>query len=268
MEYAILLIELLYASALLVALYFFIVTRGSLFIQSLYKGRGSSSHIYWIYSNRFLIWLTDRSFIISAILLFNYHKLVDGVVSSLNPALEGKSVLQASCAFGNMSQRLVERCASEGVKRVVIFDLIPNEIRHTRKKLAKTTADDRCLMLLEDAADIAHKDESFDYVVLFFLFHELPLEKKSRVLKEAARVVKPGGRIVFGEFHKPGPWLLRASGNLFFKVFEPYAREMWDSFDPVRILNGETPNRWEFAKSTYFWGNYQVFSATKVHPST
>ncbi|NOS35549.1 MAG: methyltransferase domain-containing protein [Deltaproteobacteria bacterium] len=264
MEYLLFFVKCIAASTFLVALYFLIVTRGSLIIQSLYKEGKSSSHIYWIYSNSFLIWLTDRSFIISAILLFNYHKLVDGVIGSLNPTLEGKNVLQVSCAFGNISQRLVEQCAREGAKRVVICDIIPNEIRHTRTKLAGTSLDNGCYLLIEDGNNIAHKDESFDYVVLFFLFHELPLERKERVSKEAARVLKPGGRIVFGEFHKPEPWLLRSSGSLFFKVFEPYAREMWDSFDPVRTLTGETSGRWEFSKRTYFWGNYQVFSATKV----
>ncbi|MCP3676223.1 MAG: class I SAM-dependent methyltransferase [Deltaproteobacteria bacterium] len=264
MEYILFFVKCIAACSFLVALYFLIVTRGSLIIQSLYKGGQSSSHVYWIYSNSFLIWLTDRSFIISAILLFNYHKLVDDVIGSLNPALEGKSVLQVSCAFGNISQRLVEQCARGGAERVVICDIIPNEIRHTQKKLTGISSINKCYLLIEDGNNIAHRDDSFDYVVLFFLFHELPLELKRRVLKEAARVLKPGGKIIFGEFHKPGHWLLRSSGKLFFKIFEPYAREMWESFDPVRTLTGETSGRWEFSKRTYFWGNYQVFSAMKL----
>jgi len=58
----------------------------------------------------------------------------------------------------------------------------------------------------------------------------------------------------------------RASGALFFKIFEPYAMEMWDTFDPVKIVTDETSGRWEFSKRTYFLGNYQVFSATNVTP--
>ncbi|MFQ5329077.1 MAG: methyltransferase domain-containing protein, partial [Thermodesulfobacteriota bacterium] len=152
-------------------------------------------------------------------------------------------------------------------ERVVICDIIPNEIRHTRTKLARCSLDNKCFLTIEDGNRIAHRDGSFDYVVIFFLFHELPLKLKGRVLMEAARVLKPGGKIIFGGFHKPGPLLLRASGSLFFKVFEPYAREMWDAFDPAGTLTEETSDRWEFSQQTYFMGNYQVFSATKTAPS-
>ena len=255
-------VKLLLLIPFLVAAYFLIVTRGSLVIQPLYKRGQSDSHIYWIYTNRFLICLTDRPLIISAILLFNYNRLVEATIASLNPSLKGKSVLQVSCAFGNISQRVVKRCAEEGARRVVIGDLIPNEIKHTRKKLAGISRGGTTLLLLEDAVSLAHKDDSFDYVVLFFLFHELPLKKKV-----AARVVKGGGRIVFCEFHRPASPSLTISGNLFFKIFEPYAEEMWGAFDPKQVLNGEAPGRWRFTRTTYFLGNYQHFSATKLPPS-
>lgn len=252
------------AAAFAVGLYFFLVTRGSLIIESFLGGRGDSAHIYWIYRNRFLIWLTDRPIIISAILLFNYRRLVGDVVSTLNPTLEGKTVLQSSCAFGDISQKIAAKCLKEGAKRLVISDLVANEITHAQKKLGKTAEGGRVFFVRENALSLAHEDGSFDYVVVFFLFHELPLPMKSVALKEAARVLKPGGKIVFGEFHKPGQWLLRASGKVFFKVFEPYAAEMWDGFDPARVLNDETPGGWKFSKKTCFGGNYQVFSAEKT----
>ncbi len=264
MGYLLLFIKAGAGAALAVALYFFLVTRGSLIIESMRGGKDSTAEIYWIYRNRFLIWLTDRPLIISAILLFNYRRLVGGVVSALNPTLEGKSVLQASCAFGDISQKIAEKCLKEGAKRLVVSDLVTNEIRHARKKLEKTAEGGRVFFVIENALSLAHEDGSFDYVVVFFLFHELPLQMKSVALKEAARVLKPGGKIVFGEFHKPGPWVLRASGKVFFKVFEPYAAEMWDCFDPARVLNSETPGGWKFSKKTCFGGNYQVFSAEKT----
>lgn len=251
------------AAAVIVALYFFLVTRGSLIIESLLGRKGGTADIYWVYRNRFLIWLTDRPIIISAILLFNYRRLVDGVVSGLNPSLEGKSVLQASCAFGDISQKIAEKCLREGAKRLVVSDLVANEIRRAQKKLPEAARGKNIFFVRENALSLAHGDGSFDYVVIFFLFHELPLKMKSVVLKEAARVLKPGGKIVFGEFHRPGPWVLRASGKAFFKVFEPYAAEMWDGFSPESALSGERPGGWKFSRKTFFAGNYQVFSAEK-----
>ncbi|MBI5587448.1 MAG: class I SAM-dependent methyltransferase [Deltaproteobacteria bacterium] len=264
MEYLLFFLEAAAALALAAGVYFFLVTRGTLIFESLRSSKDGTAHIYWIYRNRFLIWLTDRPFIISAILLFNYRRLVDDLVRDLNPSLEGKSVLQSSCAFGDISQKIAAKCHREGAKRLVISDLVATEIRHSRKKLAKAATGQSCLFVRENAAALAYLDRSFDYVVIFFLFHELPLHLKYAALKEAARVLKPGGKIVFGEFHKPGPWLLRASGKLFFKVFEPYAREMWDGFDPVKVLNEDAACKWEFSKKTYFGGNYQLFSAEKI----
>ncbi len=259
-------ITVFFALIFLVTAYFLIVTRFSILLQELLGGDKKSEHIYWLYSNRFLIWLTDRQVIISAILLFNYNRLVKDVVGRINPELDGRDVLQLSCAFGDLTEKVVEKCAGEGARNVVIVDLIASEITHTRSKLEKRALDAGCSFLREDAVNLSHPDESFDYVVIFFLFHELPFDKKVSVMKEAARVLKPGGKIVFGEFHRPRPLVLRLSGRLFFSVFEKYAEEMWGAFDPEKVLDRETPFGWNMSVKTYFFGNYQVFSAKKFAP--
>lgn len=249
-----------------IVLYFLVVTRISLIINALTMKKKSASHVYWVYSNRLLIWLTDQPLIVSAILFFNYHRLVDTVIKRMNPSLTGKQVLQASCAFGNISEKIARKCVEEGARKVVIFDIMPNEITHTQRKLAGKKIDQYCRYLLEDATSIAHKDESFDYVVPFFLFHELPYEKKVAALKESMRVLKPGGKLIFGEFHRPGPLLLRFSGRCFFTIFEPYAREMWGKFDARALLDEDSSHQWECSKETFFFGNYQVFTAEKGRP--
>jgi len=262
METIIWLVWLVFWFSMSMAVYFFIVTRGSLFFQRFSKKR--DKHIYWIYKNKWLIWLTDRQIIISTILLGNYNCIVNSVVKQLNPSLKGKRVLQASCAFGNLSSKIVRKCQIEGAK-VVIFDLITNEVTHTQKKIKKLNGDGICSFNLADAVHMPFKDCSFDYVVPFFLFHELPTDKKVMALMEASRVLKPGGKIIFGEFHKPYWWIIRISGFCFFKVFEPWAGEMWEGFDPSTILEKETSgNEWRFRKKTFFGGNYQVFEAKKL----
>ncbi|MEE8575326.1 MAG: hypothetical protein V3T30_07930, partial [Thermodesulfobacteriota bacterium] len=76
MEILFLIIKIAFVLGFLFVGYFFIVTRISLIVQAITGKEDSSSHVYWIYRNRFLIWLTDRQLLISAILLFNYNKLV------------------------------------------------------------------------------------------------------------------------------------------------------------------------------------------------
>ncbi|MDH3974604.1 MAG: class I SAM-dependent methyltransferase [Deltaproteobacteria bacterium] len=247
----------------LVVLYFFLVTRGSLIIKKLLFNDDKAFHIYWVYSNSFLIWLTDRSFIVSTILFFNYHRLAETVLQRLNPSMEGKLVLQASCAFGNISKKIMEKCIQEGATQVIISDLIANEIKHTKRKLKYGNVHHNCSYLLEDALAMAHKDESFDYVIIFFLFHELPYEKKVTSLNEAMRVLKPGGKLIFAEYHKPTSLILKISGRCFFKVFEPFAVEMWETFDALQVLHEDPGHRWQVSKNTFFSGNYQVFTAEK-----
>lgn len=167
----------------LVPLYFFIVTRGSLFIQDLVDPHHRAAHIYWIYSKRSLIWLTDRKPIISAILLLNYNSLVDAVIDSMNPVIDKKNVLQVSCAFGDISRKLAGKTLDSGIERVVYIDLIENELKHNRAKLKAAGLNQRAIHILSDATELPHCAGSFDYVVIFFLFHELPMKKKDRRFK-------------------------------------------------------------------------------------
>lgn len=249
-------------SILLIGGYFFINTKGSWLIQQILCPQKKTSDIYWIYKNSLLIWITDKQFIVSSILLGNYSKMVNTIVSSINSMPpKGKKILQVGCAFGNISRRIASECENS---HLTIVDLIPNEIKNIRKKL-KGNDPKNYTLSLEDATKLAQRDASFDCVVLFFLFHELPYQKKVEALKEASRVTKPGGKIIFGEFHKPEGKILRALGWLFFGVFEPYAEEMWGVFNVIEVLSKETPHKWRISKKTYCFGNYQVVEARKMH---
>ncbi|OGD24354.1 hypothetical protein A2Z10_01785 [Candidatus Azambacteria bacterium RBG_16_47_10] len=247
------------------AAYFFTVTRLSLVIQEALHKQDPSNHIYWIYKNKFLIWITDRQPILSALLLWNYHRLVNDVVNRLILIGEEKNVLQLSCAFGNISEKLAEKCVEHDAQ-FVVADIIPNELSHTQKKLTDRGLMKNTSFMLCDATSLPYPDESFDRVVSFFLFHELPLEKKREALKESMRVVKPGGKIIGAEFHRPDSWLLRVSGILFFAVFERYAREMWHTFNlEAEILaHARDPKEWTFSKKPIFKENYFSFEAQKM----
>src|SRR5216117_4075277 len=61
-------------------LFFFVVTRGALLVRALSpKSRNHASHVYPVYSNMRLIRLVDCQPVISAILLFQYHRLVSTI---------------------------------------------------------------------------------------------------------------------------------------------------------------------------------------------
>ena len=245
-----------------VGIYFFLITRISVIFQSKFKvGDPDTAHIYWIYKSPFFIRLTDRMFVVSTILLLQYSKLVSMVVTRLNPSLKGKRILQVSCAFGNVSEKIAERCAEQGAKEFVLTDIMQSEVDNAERKLKKFGK--LCSFTRQDATKMDFADQSFDYVVIFFLPHELPLDKKNKLIAEANRVVKPGGKIVFGEFHKPRLKLLELLGRIYFFIFEPYATEMWYDFDIEKALANNSDKPYKIEKNTFLFDNFQVLAAER-----
>jgi SAM-dependent methyltransferase len=193
-----LLITIAIVALALIGLFFLVVTRLSLIYQANDANSDpDTAHIYWIYKSPFFIKLADRMFVVSSILLLQYSKLVSLVVKRLNPSLEGKRILQVSCAFGNVSEKIAESCARQDAAEFVLTDIMQSELDNAQRKLKRFG--DLCTYSKQDATNLEFEDQSFDYVVAFFLPHELPFDKKVQHVKEAHRVLKPGGKVVFGE---------------------------------------------------------------------
>ena len=245
----------------LVALFFFALTRGTLLFRGLASGgQGVASHVYPIYSDMRLIRLIDYQWIISAILLFHYDRLVTEITTALRRSnLDGKTVLITSCAFGNVIPRLVEAALDAGARRILVVDIIENELLHAAGKLGDHGG--RVEFIADDATALRLEEGSVDVNIMFFLLHELPHHLKHRALDEATRVLAEDGTFYLAEFHRPNLLLLRLLGWLYFKVFEPYGLAMWDSEDPLRHFarNGG----WQCRRSTCCRGNFQVVTATR-----
>jgi len=246
-----------------IGLFFLILTRISLIVQSNNTNSDpDTAHIYWIYKSPFFIKLADRMFVVSGILLLQYNKLVSCVVKRLNPSLKGKRILQISCAFGNVSEKIAESCARQDAEEFVLTDIMQSEVDNAERKLKRFGK--LCTFLKQDATNLEFEDQSFDYVVVFFLPHELPFDKKVRLIEESNRVLKPGGKVVFGEFHKPRSKILEFFGRIYFKIFEPYATEMWDDFDLTKALEENTDSSYSVEKDTFLFDNFQVLTAKRL----
>jgi len=245
----------------LTGLFFFVVTRGALLVRGLLSGSNSDkSHVYPIYSNMRLIKLVDFQPIISAILLFQYHRLVSKIVSGLKQSdLRNKKVLITSCAFGNLIPQVVKTVVQAGAERVFIADIIHNELVHAKNKLGNFSG--KVDFIEENATAMKQKDGVVDANIMFFLLHELPHHMKRQALREARRMLNPGGKLFLAEFHRPELWVLRTLSWTYFKVFEPLGLALWDTCDPLGYL--ENMGGWTCERTTYFFGNFQIITATK-----
>jgi ubiquinone/menaquinone biosynthesis C-methylase UbiE len=243
------------------ALFFFTVTRGALIIRGVMAGSpDDAAHVYPIYSNMRLIRMIDFQPIIAAILLFQYDRLVSAITSGLHHMdLRGKKVLITSCAFGNVIPRVVTAAIKSGAQRVLIADIIKNELDHAQGKLLEYPG--KIEFLEENATAMKQADGSVNANVIFFLLHELPHHLKGQALKEAGRVLAPGGKLYLAEFHRPDLWVLRALSWTYFKVFEPLGLALWDTHDPLMQL--EAMGGFTCERRTVFFGNFQIIVATK-----
>lgn len=252
-------LSLILALALGIIVFFFLTTRLSMTLARRFDlGAERDRHVYWLYRNPLLIWLVDRQFIADAILLFQYRRLVRRVIGPACEVCRGKRVLQVSCAFGDFTRKLAHCCHRLGA--VYVFDLVHSEVRNASRKLARAIEENGCAFFQGDAVAMPLPDASFDYVVSFFLFHELPPAKKHQVFYECLRVLRPGGRLMYGEFHRPTTRLGRFWARFVFSVFEPYAQEMW-TWDPTVELD---PRQWSVRRETVLGGYFQVTFVTRA----
>jgi len=180
------------------AVFFFTFTRGALILRGFFgESKTNTVHVYPIYSNMRLIRLIDFQPIISAILLFQYDRLVAMITGDLlHMNISGKDVLITSCAFGNVIPKIVAACERANVHKILIVDIIKNELEHAKRKLART--DNKVDYLEQNATSVSLADGSIAANVIFFLLHELPHHLKGEALREAVRVLAPGGKLFFG----------------------------------------------------------------------
>lgn len=209
-------------------------------------------HTYtWAYlSPRTMPWL-DRAPVVSAILWGNARRLMDWAVEQF---AAGEHVLQAACVYGDFSPMLARRVGGEG--RLTILDVAPIQIDNARRKLAGLPQADA------EVADLAEPlPVRYDAVCCFFLLHEVPEPERRRIVANLLAAVKPGGRAVFVDYHRPRAWhpLAPVMAGVF-RWLEPFAESLLDV--PLETL-AEEASEFEWRKETRFGGLYQLVVARR-----
>ena len=211
---------------------------------------------WWAYLHPRAVHIFERQWLVNLILWGNFARLRDAALQEMGEVINGR-VLQVACVYGDFTEHLVRRLGPEGSLDVI--DVAPIQIKNLQTKLSKPQ---HVNALLQDSTDLHFEDGSHDSVVVFFLLHEQPADVRRKTIAEALRVTKPGGKLVFVDYHKP----VAASPFRYLMVpvlttLEPFAMDMW---------NGEIAD-WlpadvkvsKIDKQTYFGGLYQKVVITR-----
>ena len=205
---------------------------------------------WWAYVHPRAVQVFEREWLVNLILFGNYSRLRDAALAELGETVTGRT-LQVACVYGDLTPRLVGRLAPDATLDVV--DILPIQLRNLARKLPP---DARVKLNQCDSSSLAFDDASYDQVLLFFLLHEQPESVRRATLAEALRVVKPGGRVVIVDYHRPARLHpLRPIVMSILARLEPYAMDLW-THELDRFLPAD-PKPVTLSMRTWFGGLYQ-----------
>jgi SAM-dependent methyltransferase len=206
----------------------------------------------WAYLTPWLTGFLDRQFVVQTILWGNAQRLIGDVLSAVKP---GDRIFQPAAVYGTFSRQLAERTGPAG--SLEIRDIAPLQVALTRRKVAGLS---RVNVACGDAAD--PEQSQFDAVTCFFLLHEVPDDMKVRIARAMLGLVRPGGKAIFVDYHRPRWWHpLKPVMKQVFDRLEPFARAMWSR--EIEDLAGPDANAFLWRKHTRFGGLYQTVIAER-----
>ena len=215
------------------------------------------SAYWWAYVRPGAIRLFERDWLVNTILFGNYARLRDAALEALGSRLAGKT-LQVACVYGDLTLRLRQRLEQNAVLEVV--DVVSAQLINLQRKMAadtRSTSGGRTDLLQANASALPHADASMDQVLLFFLLHEQPESIRRATLAEAVRVLRPGGKLVVLDYHRPASWHpLKAVVRVVFAALEPFAMDLWRTSLEAFLPPGATLHAVQ--RQTFFGGLYQL----------
>jgi ubiquinone/menaquinone biosynthesis C-methylase UbiE len=211
---------------------------------------------WWAYVHPRAVRVFERQWLVNLILWGNFGKLRDAALDALGERLEGRT-LQIACVYGDLTNRLRSRLTTGGSLDVV--DVLQVQLDNLARKLP---GDPRVGLIQGDSSALDIATATYDRALLFFLLHEQPEDVRRQTIAEALRVVKPGGRVVIVDYHRPSlrnPLYLPMVGIL--KTLEPFAMDLWRH--EIREWFPENSGILSCEKTTSFGGLYQLLTLTK-----
>lgn len=186
---------------------------------------------------------------------FQYKTLVNAAV---NEVKRNQSVLQLGITFGNQIDEVAMAVGAYGQYDIV--DINPIQVSRVTEKYWKVYQGLK--IFRQDAASLKLNNQ-YDAVICFFLLSEVPSATKNKIITNALKMVKPGGKVVFVDWHKPFFWHpLRYLVRMYNRLYHPFVERLWDR-DIDTYVSPEIRAQFIWHKSTYFGRMYQKTVATR-----
>lgn len=211
---------------------------------------------WWAYLHPNAVRLFERQWLVNLILWGNFARLRDAALQEMGDVIDG-DVLQVACVYGDFTEHLVRRLGDGA--HLDVIDVAPIQIQNLQSKLKGRQ---QVAVLRQDSQALQFADASKDAVVVFFLLHEQPDTVRRKTIAEALRVTRPGGKLIFVDYHRP------VSSNPFrylmvpiLSTLEPFAMDIWREEIVHWLPAGAVPASVD--KQTYFGGLYQKVVITR-----
>lgn len=207
----------------------------------------------WAYLDPKSIKRLDHQWIVWVLLFLNAGRLMNRYLDQVEP---GMKVWQVAHVYGTLVQKVAKKCGESG--EFHLTDCTPGQLSQAYAKLAPFK---NSHITQSDAADFDHP-ETFDLVCSFMLLHEVPSDKKRAVVDRMLQNMKPGGKAIFVDYHKP-KWYwqpFRAILQLVNRTLEPFSNEIWEN-EIESFATHKAQYHWQ--KESIFGGVYQCVIATK-----
>ncbi len=214
------------------------------------------SRYWWAYVRPRAVRFFEREWLVNLILFGNYARLGDAALVEFSGRPRSRT-LQVACVYGNLTRRL--RAALAPGSELTVVDVLQVQLRNLARKLGRGS---RVSLVQGDSTSLRFAEASFDQVLLFFLLHEQPEAARRASIREAARVTRPGGRIVVVDYGRPRLWHpLRPLLALVFCWVEPFAADLWKR-ELAEVLR-EIVRPASLSRSSLFGGVYQKIVMTR-----
>jgi SAM-dependent methyltransferase len=164
--------------------------------------------------------------------------LLDAPMLRLCGPLVGQTVLDIGCGEGRFCRMLSEH----GAVTVGLDPTVPlldtAQTRHPGGKYA-----------IGSGEDLPFEDDAFDVAVFYLTLIDIPDFRKA--ISEAARVLKPGGRLVIGNLAchastSPTGWIRDEDGKKLYFPIDYYSDELTQLVEwaGIRVINYHRPLQW------------------------